>query len=132
MDHARIASEPQDHVHVQSKIDDFFGRFQFPTLMHRCGVYKNHGHSIRSLTEAIFMLPFVGGASPSEDILGNRRPQEFAVRSSNRCEWLCRPRSSKSADRQTSCRGNAKAAWPLRIMLKLLGYKKTAVKDKLE
>ena len=28
--------------------------------MHRCGVKKNHGNNVRSLTEAIFTLPFVG------------------------------------------------------------------------
>ena len=28
--------------------------------MHRCGVRKHHGHSVRSLTKAIFTLPFVG------------------------------------------------------------------------
>jgi hypothetical protein len=60
MDHTRIASQPQAYVHVQSKIDDFFGRFKIATLMHRCGVRKHHGHSVRSLTEAIFTLPFVG------------------------------------------------------------------------
>ena len=60
MNHTRIASQPQAHIHVQSKIDDFFGRFQIATLMHRCGVRKHHGHSVRSLTEAIFTLPFVG------------------------------------------------------------------------
>ena len=60
MDHTSIASQSQAHIHVQSKIDDFFGRFQIATLMHRCGVRKHHGHSVRSLTEAIFTLPFVG------------------------------------------------------------------------
>jgi UvrD-like helicase C-terminal domain len=28
--------------------------------MHRCGVCKHHGHSVRSLTKAIFTLPFIG------------------------------------------------------------------------
>ncbi len=60
MDHTSIASQSQDPVHVQSKIDDFFGRFKIATLMHRCGVRKHHGHSVRSLTKAIFTLPFVG------------------------------------------------------------------------
>jgi hypothetical protein len=60
MDHTRIASQSQAPIHVQGKIDDFFGRFQIATLMHRCGVRKHHGHSVRSLTEAIFTLPFVG------------------------------------------------------------------------
>ena len=60
MDHTRIASQSQARIHVQSKIDDFFDRFKIATLMHRCGVRKHHGHSVRSLTEAIFTLPFVG------------------------------------------------------------------------
>ena len=60
MDHTSIASQSQDPVNVQSKIDDFFGRFKIATLMHRCGVRKHHGHSVRSLTKAIFTLPFVG------------------------------------------------------------------------
>lgn len=60
MNHTRIASQSQVHIHVQSKIDDFFGRFKIATLMHCCGVRKHHGHSVRSLTEAIFTLPFVG------------------------------------------------------------------------
>ena len=60
MDHISIASQSQDPVHVKSKIDDFFGRFKIATLMHQCGMRKHHGHSIRSLTQAIFTLPFVG------------------------------------------------------------------------
>ena len=60
MNHTRIASQSQAHIHVQSKIDDFFGRFRIATLMHHCGVRKHHGHSVRSLTEAIFTLPFIG------------------------------------------------------------------------
>ena len=60
MDHTSIASQSQAHIHVQSKIDDFFGHFKIATLMHRCGVRKHHGHSVRSLTQAIFTLPFVG------------------------------------------------------------------------
>jgi hypothetical protein len=60
MDHISIASQSQDPVHVKSKIDDFFSRFKIATLMHRCGMRKHHGHSIRSLTQAIFTLPFVG------------------------------------------------------------------------
>jgi hypothetical protein len=60
MDHISIVSQSQDPVHVQSKIDDFFGRFKIATLMHRCGMRKHHGHSIRFLTQAIFTLPFVG------------------------------------------------------------------------
>jgi hypothetical protein len=51
MDHIGIASQSQDPVHVQSEIDDFFGRFKIATLMHRYGIRKHHGHSVRSLTE---------------------------------------------------------------------------------
>ena len=60
MNHTSIVSQSQDPVHVQGKIDDFFGRFKIATLMHRCGVRKHHGHSVRSLTKTIFTLPFVG------------------------------------------------------------------------
>jgi hypothetical protein len=28
--------------------------------MHRCGFQKHHSHSVRSLTQAIFTLTFVG------------------------------------------------------------------------
>lgn len=60
MNHISIASQSQDPVRVQSKIDDFFGRFKIATLMHQCGIRKHHGHSVRSLTKTIFTLPFVG------------------------------------------------------------------------
>lgn len=60
MDHNSIASQSQAHIDVESKIDDFFGRFKIATLMHRCGVRKHHGHSVRSLAKAIFTLPFIG------------------------------------------------------------------------
>ena len=60
MDHTSITSQSQAHVHVQSKIDEFFGRFKIATLMHRCGMRKHHGHSVCSLTKTIFTLPFVG------------------------------------------------------------------------
>lgn len=60
MDHINIASKSQENIHVQSKIDDFFDRFQIGTLLHRCGVRKRNGHGVRSLTQAIFTLPFVG------------------------------------------------------------------------
>lgn len=60
MDHTRIASKSQVNVHVQGKINVFFNRFQIGSLMHRYGVRKHHGHSVRSLTQAIFTLPFIG------------------------------------------------------------------------
>ena len=60
MDHISIATVSQDTLHVQSQIDDFFERFRLGTLLHRSGVRKRHGHSVRSLTQAIFTLPFIG------------------------------------------------------------------------
>ena len=60
MNHSKIASQSQALVQVQSKICDFFDRFHIGSLMHRCGIRKHHGHGVRSLTQAIFTLPFVG------------------------------------------------------------------------
>ena len=60
MDHDSIASRSQVHVDIQSKINEFFGRFKITTLMHRCGGRKHHGHSVHSLTKSIFTLPFIG------------------------------------------------------------------------
>jgi DDE superfamily endonuclease len=60
MDHINNASESQKNIKLQSKIDGFFDRFQIGTLLHRYGIRKRHGHSVRSLTQAIFTLPFVG------------------------------------------------------------------------
>jgi hypothetical protein len=74
MDHTSIVSQSQDPVHLQSKIDDFFGRFKIATLMHRCGVRKHHGHSVRSLTKAIFTLPFVGKNFYRGIVLNNELP----------------------------------------------------------
>jgi len=74
MDHISIASQSQDPVYVQGKIDDFFGRFKIATLMHQCGVRKHHGHSVRSLTKAIFTLPFVGKNFFRGIVLNNELP----------------------------------------------------------
>ena len=63
MDHTINASKSLSQIDVQSKIDDFFRRFKIATLMHQCGVRKHHGHSVRSLTKAIFTLPFVGAVT---------------------------------------------------------------------
>ena len=60
MNHNRIPSESQADIHVQSKIDDFFNRFKIGTLLHRCGIRKRHGYGVRSLTETVFTLPFIG------------------------------------------------------------------------
>ena len=74
MDHNSIASQSQAQIDVQSKIDDFFDRFKIATLMHRCGVRKHHGHSVRSLTIAIFTLPFIGKNFFRGIVLNNEVP----------------------------------------------------------
>ena len=68
MDHINIASESQGNIHVHSKIDDFFDRFRLGTLLHRCGVRKRHGHSVRSLTQAIFTLPLSARTSSAASL----------------------------------------------------------------
>ena len=60
MEHISLASVSQDSLHVQGQIDDFFNSFRIGTILHRCGITKRHGHSVRSLTQAIFTLPFIG------------------------------------------------------------------------
>ena len=55
-----IASQTQAGIRVHGQIDTFFNRFRIGTLLHRCGIRKRHGHSVRSLTQAIFTLPFIG------------------------------------------------------------------------
>lgn len=60
MDHIRIASQTQANVHISDKIDEFFNCFHVPTVLHRCGVRKRHGYTIRSLIKPIFSLPFLG------------------------------------------------------------------------
>jgi len=74
MDHTSNASQSQAQIDVQSKIDEFFGRFKIATLMHRCGVRKHHGHSVRSLTKAIFTLPFMGKNFFRGIVLNNELP----------------------------------------------------------
>lgn len=60
MSHSKIASQTQADIHVQGQIDQFFSRFRIGSLLHRCGVRKRNGHSVRSLIQTIFTLPFVG------------------------------------------------------------------------
>jgi hypothetical protein len=60
MNHIKIASQTQADVHVFDKIDDFFNRFHVSTTLHRCGVRKRHGYSVRSLIKPVFSLPFIG------------------------------------------------------------------------
>lgn len=59
MIHTNIDAETQADIQILSKIDDFFKRFTIATNLHRCGVKKRHGHSVRSLILAIFTLPFL-------------------------------------------------------------------------
>lgn len=60
MDHSKIASHSQADIRVHGQIDTFFNRFRIGTLLHRCGIRKRHGHSVRSLTQSIFSLSFMG------------------------------------------------------------------------
>lgn len=59
MIHNNIDAKTQADIQIQSKIDDFFNEFSISTSLHRCGVRKRHGYSVRSLIMAIFSLPFV-------------------------------------------------------------------------
>ena len=74
MNHNNKALQSQANIDVQGKIDDFFDRFKIATLLHRCGVRKHHGHSVRSLTKAIFTLPFVGKNFFRGIVLNNELP----------------------------------------------------------
>jgi len=60
MNHTKIASQTQADVRIFDKIDDFFDCFHISTLLHRCGVRKRHGYSVRSLIKPVFSLPFIG------------------------------------------------------------------------
>ena len=60
MKHIKIAFQTQADVRIYDKIDDFFKRFNVSTMLHRCGVRKRHGYSVRSLIKPIFSLPFFG------------------------------------------------------------------------
>jgi hypothetical protein len=60
MNHSRITPQSQADIQVLDQIDDFFDKFRIGTLLHRCGIRKRHGYSVRSLTKAIFALPFIG------------------------------------------------------------------------
>lgn len=55
-----LDTETQADIQILGKIDDFFNQFKIATCLHRCGIRKRHGHSVRSLIMAIFTLPFVG------------------------------------------------------------------------
>ena len=60
MNHSRITSGSQADIQILDQIDDFFDKFHIGTLLDRCGIRKRHGYSVRSLTKAIFALPFIG------------------------------------------------------------------------
>jgi len=60
MNHSKITSDSQADIHVLDQIDDFFNKFHIGTLLDRCGIHKRHGYGVRSLTKAIFALPFIG------------------------------------------------------------------------
>ena len=60
MNHSKITSNSQADIQVLDQIDDFFDKFHIGTLLDRCGIHKRHGYGVRSLTKAIFALPFIG------------------------------------------------------------------------
>ena len=60
MIHNNIDTETQADIQIPGKIDDFFNKFNMAVSLHRCGIRKRHGHSVRSLIITIFTLPFVG------------------------------------------------------------------------
>ncbi len=60
MIHSSIDPQTQADICILGKIDDFFNRFKITSTLHRCGIRKRHGHSVRSLIMTIFTLPFVG------------------------------------------------------------------------
>ena len=59
MINSNIDAETQVDIQIQGKIDDFFNQFNIATFLHRCGIKKRHGHSVRSLIMTIFTLPFL-------------------------------------------------------------------------
>jgi len=60
VNHIKIASRTQADVRIFDKIDEFFNNFHVSTMLHRCGVRKRHGYSVRSLIKPVFSLPFLG------------------------------------------------------------------------
>jgi len=60
MDHTKIASYAQADICIFDKIDEFFNNFNISTMLHRAGIRKRHGHSVRSLIKPLFALPFIG------------------------------------------------------------------------
>ena len=60
MIHSSIDPQTQADTCILGKIDDFFNRFKITSTLHRCGIRKHRGHSVRSLIMTIFTLPFLG------------------------------------------------------------------------
>jgi hypothetical protein len=60
MIHSSIDPQTQADICILGKIDDFFNRYKITSTLHRCGIRKRRGHSVRSLIMTIFTLPFVG------------------------------------------------------------------------
>jgi len=60
MNNSRLTPQSQADIQILDQIDDFFDKFRIGTLLDRCGIRKRHGYSVRSLTKAIFALPFIG------------------------------------------------------------------------
>jgi hypothetical protein len=68
--------ELQADVRIFDKIDEFFDRFHVATLLHRCGVRKRHGYSVRSLIKPVFSLPFIGKNFFSGIVINDELPFE--------------------------------------------------------
>ena len=47
-------TQKQPDICILGKIDDFCKQFKIATNLHRCGIRKRQGHSVRSLIMAIF------------------------------------------------------------------------------
>ncbi len=60
MIHSSNDLQTQADICIFGKIDDFFNRFKIASTLHRCGIRKRRGHSVRYLIMTIFTLPFVG------------------------------------------------------------------------
>ncbi len=74
MTHSSIASQTQADICVHGQINSFFNRFHIGKMLHRCGIRKRHGHSVRSLTQAIFTLPFAGQNFYSGIVINQDQP----------------------------------------------------------
>ncbi len=59
MEHNNINAKIQADIQITRKIDAFFKKFSIATSLHRYGIRKRHGHSVRSLIMAIFTLLFL-------------------------------------------------------------------------